>query len=106
MLRASSRSPLRGSSLPPHGSHGYARAMASVFDSIRNSGFRRGPERLLAGICGGIAVKVRVNVWLIRLVMLLLFALPVVGWGLYLVVWVLTPNQSGSIPVERWLGRR
>jgi phage shock protein C len=80
--------------------------MASVFDSIRSSGFRRGPERLLAGICGGIAVKVHINVWLIRLVMLLLFALPVVGWGLYLVIWVLTPNQSGSIPVERWLGRR
>ena len=80
--------------------------MASVFDTIRNFGFRRGPERLLAGICGGIAVKLRINVWLIRLVMLLLFALPVVGWGLYLVIWVLTPNQSGSIPVERWLGRR
>lgn len=80
--------------------------MASVFDSIRSTGFRRGPQRLLAGICGGIAVKLRINVWLVRLLTLLLFALPVLGWGVYLLIWVLTPNQSGSIPVERWLGRR
>ncbi len=92
--------------LPMHGSPGYARAMASVFDSIRSSGFRRGPERLLAGICGGIAAKLRINVWIVRLLTLLLFALPVLGWGVYLLIWVLTPNQSGSIPVERWLGRR
>ena len=85
---------------------GYGAPMASVFDSIRRTGFRRGPSRLLAGICGGIAAQLRVNVWIVRLVMLVLFALPVLGWGLYLVVWALTPNQSGSIPLERWLGRR
>lgn len=97
---------LRKASLPPHGPPGYARAMASVFDTIRSSGFRRGPARLIAGICGGIAAKLRVNVWIIRLLTLLVFMLPVVGWGLYAVIWVLTPNQSGSIPLERWLGRR
>lgn len=78
----------------------------SFFNSIRSAGFRRGPARLLAGICGGIAAKTGINVWLVRLLMLLLFALPVIGWGAYLVVWVLTPNQDGSIPLERWLGRR
>jgi phage shock protein C len=77
----------------------------SFFNSIRAAGFRRGPARLLAGICGGIAAKSGVNVWLVRLLMLLLFALPVLGWGVYAVVWVLTPNQSGSIPLERWLSR-
>lgn len=61
---------------------------------------------MLAGICGGISAKIGVNVWIVRVVTLLLFALPVVGWGLYAGVWVLTPNQSGSIPLERWLGRR
>ncbi|GAA3599597.1 PspC domain-containing protein [Agrococcus terreus] len=78
----------------------------SVFDSIRRSGFRRGPSRLLAGICGGIAAKLGVSPLVVRIVTLLLFLLPVVGWGLYLVLWVVTPNQSGSIPLERWLGRR
>ena len=85
---------------------GYGAPMASVFDSIRRTGFRRGPSRLLAGICGGIAAKTGVNVWLVRLLTLLLFALPVLGWGVYAAIWVLTPNQSGSIPLERWLGRR
>lgn len=77
----------------------------SFFNSIRSAGFRRGPARLLAGICGGIAAKSGINVWIVRIVLLLLFALPGVGWGLYAVIWVLTPNQTGSIPLERWLGR-
>lgn len=77
----------------------------SIFNSIRDAGFRRGPARLLAGICGGIAAKTGINVWIIRLLTLLLFALPVLGWGAYVVIWILTPNQSGSIPLERWLGR-
>ncbi|MCR8669700.1 PspC domain-containing protein [Agrococcus sp. HG114] len=80
--------------------------MASFFDSIRRAGFRRGPQRLLAGICGGISARTGINVWIVRLVTLVLFLLPVVGWGLYLVLWVLTPDQRGSIPLERWLGRR
>lgn len=77
----------------------------SIFNSIRSSGFRRGPARLLGGICGGIAAKIGINVWIVRIITLLLFALPVVGWGLYAVVWILTPNERGSIPLERWLGR-
>lgn len=80
--------------------------MASIFDSIRATGFRRGPQRILGGIGGGIAAKTGINVFVVRIALLLLSLLPVIGWGLYLGVWALTPNQSGSIPVERWLGRR
>ncbi|WP_306233376.1 PspC domain-containing protein [Agrococcus beijingensis] len=80
--------------------------MASIFDSIRSTGFRRGPQRIFGGIGGGIAKKTGINVFIVRIAMLLLMLLPVVGWVLYLAIWVLTPNQSGSIPVERWLGRR
>jgi phage shock protein C len=80
--------------------------MASIFDTIRSLGFRRGPQRILGGIGGGLAKKTGLNVWLVRIAILLLMLLPVVGWVMYVVVWVLTPNQSGSIPVERWLGRR
>ncbi|WP_072313507.1 PspC domain-containing protein [Agrococcus sp. Marseille-P2731] len=78
----------------------------SIFNAIRSSGFRRGPARLLGGICGALARQLGLNVWLVRVLMLLLFALPVVGWGAYAIIWILTPNQQGSIPVERWLGRR
>lgn len=42
------------------------------------------------------------NEWLVRLLVLLSFLLPVLGLGAYIVVWILTPWADGSIPVERW----
>lgn len=68
--------------------------------------FRRGPSRLLAGIAGGIAKSTGLNVWLVRLLVLISFLLPVLGVGLYVVIWVLTPWEDGSIPVEEWFGGR
>ncbi len=80
--------------------------MNRVFDSIRRLGFTRGPSRLVGGIAGGIAARVTTNVWLIRLLVLLSFLLPVIGWVLYVAVWVVTPWTDGSIPLERWLASR
>lgn len=77
--------------------------MRSIFNAIRSTGFRRGPNRVLAGIAGGIAEGIGINVWLARLLLLLSFLLPVIGPGLYLLVWALTPWSDGSIPVERAL---
>lgn len=77
----------------------------SIFDRIRDAGFRRGPQRLLGGIAGGVAQRLDWNVWLVRLLILLSFLLPVLGWVAYVVVWILTPWQDRSIPLERWLGR-
>jgi len=81
-------------------------AMNSLFRSIRRIRFRRGPQRLLGGIAGGIANRFSINVWLVRLLVLLSFLLPVVGVVLYLVVWILTPWQDGSIPLEQSLNKR
>lgn len=80
--------------------------MRKLFDSIRNLGFRRGPGRLVGGIAGGLAAATGINVWLVRLLVLLSFLLPVVGIGLYLLIWVLTPWQDDSIPLEQVLGGR
>lgn len=81
-------------------------AMNAIFTSIRRVGFRRGPKRLLGGIAGGIAERFGINVWLTRLLVLILFLLPVVGVGLYVIVWILTPWQDDSIPLERLLTGR
>ncbi len=78
--------------------------MDRIFESIRGLGFRRGPGRVVAGIGGSLAERYGVNVWLVRLLILLSFLLPVLGVGLYAVVWVLTPWQDGSIPLEQALG--
>ena len=74
--------------------------METFFGYMRQLGFRRGPQRLVAGICGGLARQFGINVWLVRLVVLLSFLLPVVGIALYAVIWVVTPWQDGSIPLE------
>lgn len=81
-------------------------AMSALFDSIRRIGFRRGPKRILGGIAGGIAASLKINVWLARLLVLISFLLPVVGWLLYALVWIVTPWQDGSIPLERAVGGR
>lgn len=78
--------------------------MESFFNSIRSIGFRRGPQRLLGGIAGSIAAGTGLDVWLVRLLVLLSFLLPVVSWVLYAVVWLITPWQDGSIPLQRALG--
>lgn len=77
-----------------------------IFDTIRRMNFRRGPQRMLGGIAGGLAESLGANVWLVRLLVLISFLLPFVGWVLYAVVWVITPWQGGSIPLERIFGRR
>lgn len=79
-------------------------AMNTIFDSLRSTGIRRGPERLAAGIGGGLARRFGLNVWLARALVLASFLLPVLGVGAYLVAWVLTPWHDGSIPLERALG--
>lgn len=80
--------------------------MSSLFDSLRRLGFQRGPRRLAAGIGGGLAAALGVNVWLVRVLLLASFLLPVLGVGAYLVAWALLPWQDGSIPLERALGGR
>lgn len=80
--------------------------MNSLFRSIRRIRFRRGPQRLLGGIAGGIANRFGINVWLVRLLVLLSFLLPVIGVLLYVVLWILTPWQDGNIPLEQILGNR
>ncbi|MBK5249317.1 MAG: PspC domain-containing protein [Actinomycetales bacterium] len=80
--------------------------MDSFFDMIRRIGFRRGPNRIVGGICGGIADQTNVSVGFVRVLVLIAFLLPVVGVGVYFVAWLLLPWQDGSIPLERFLKGR
>ncbi|MEE6286654.1 PspC domain-containing protein [Georgenia sp. MJ173] len=75
--------------------------MSSFFESIRRLGFRRGPQRILGGICGAIADRLGASLTVVRVLTLVLFLLPGIGFGLYLVVWLLLPWQDGTIPLER-----
>ena len=57
-------------------------------------------------MAGGIAEKFGWDVRLVRIGMLLSFLLPVIGIGLYLVLWLLLPYTDDSIVLERMLTRK
>ena len=67
--------------------------------------FRRTRPRLLGGVAAGIAAGTGVNVWLVRLALLVASLLPVVGVGAYLAAWALLPWEDHTIPAERALSR-
>lgn len=75
--------------------------METIYRALRSQPLRRGPQRLVGGICSGIAVRFGWDPWLVRLITLLLFILPVIGLGLYLVLWLLLPWADNSIPLQR-----
>ncbi|UCR90111.1 PspC domain-containing protein [Mycetocola spongiae] len=75
--------------------------MNRFYDTLRRSPIRRGPSRVFGGLCGGIAEKFGWNPAVVRIITLILFLLPVIGLGLYLVLWLLIPLQNGSIILER-----
>ena len=80
--------------------------MNSFFATLRGFRFRRGPQRILGGIAGGLAQVTGINVWVMRLIVLASFLLPVLGIGAYLVAWILTPWQDNSIPLQQVFGGR
>ncbi|PWD50011.1 hypothetical protein C8046_04295 [Serinibacter arcticus] len=75
--------------------------MSSFYDMIRNTGFRRGPSRLLGGVCSGISRQWGWDLTLVRIVVLVLMILPILSWAVYAVAWILLPWQDGSIPLQK-----
>ncbi len=62
--------------------------------------YRSGKEKMLAGVCGGLAEYFSVDVTLIRLITLLTFFMGGMGFLAYLVAWVIMPlnpaHQDGQ----------
>ncbi|MFV0427474.1 MAG: PspC domain-containing protein [Beutenbergiaceae bacterium] len=78
--------------------------MYSLFNAIRRIGFTRGPNRILAGICGGMAARIGIPVSLVRVGLLLAMVVLTIPLPVYLVGWLLLPWRDGSIALERMLG--
>ncbi|HXF03280.1 MAG TPA: PspC domain-containing protein [Arthrobacter sp.] len=77
--------------------------METFYRALRSSPIRRGPDRWVAGICGGIAAKFGWDVTWVRIATLLIFLFPGIGVGTYLVLWLLLPKYDGSIALENLL---
>ncbi len=79
-------------------------------------------DRVLGGVCGGLAVSLRMNVWLLRLLFALLTLLTTGAFAvLYLILWWVVPQESltlrkrgvpailivllGLLTLAAWFGR-
>lgn len=80
--------------------------MNKFFSIVRGIGLRRGPQRLVGGVCGGIAAKLNVDVAYVRIGYLLFCLLPGPALLIYLVAWLLLPDQTGTIALESFLAKR
>ncbi len=80
--------------------------MEKFYSTVRNLGLKRGPQRWLGGVCGGIAAKLNVDVAYVRIAFLLISLLPGPAFVFYLVAWLLLPDQRNAIILESFLGNR
>jgi phage shock protein C len=80
--------------------------MEKFYSIVRGLGLRRGPQRWLGGVCGGIAEKFNVDVAYVRIGFLLFCLLPGPAVVFYLAAWLVLPNQNGTIALESFLEKR
>ncbi|WP_211876731.1 PspC domain-containing protein [Pseudarthrobacter albicanus] len=80
--------------------------MDKFFSTVRGLGLKRGPQRWLGGVCGGIAAKLNVDVAYVRIAFLLLGLLPGPAFVVYLAAWLLLPDQRNAIALESFLAKR
>ena len=72
------------------------------FEALHRSPVKRGPSRMLGGVCGGIAHKLGWRPSIVRVLTAIAFLLPVFGLGWYLAAWLLLPKaDDDSIIAER-----
>ena len=80
--------------------------MDKFFSIVRGLGLKRGPQRWLGGVCGGIAAKLNVDVAYVRIAFLLFALLPGPAFVFYLAAWLVLPDQRNAIVLESFLERR
>jgi phage shock protein PspC (stress-responsive transcriptional regulator) len=78
--------------------------MDKLFAALRGIGVRRRTDdKWIAGVCSGVADRLGVDPVIVRGATVLLFMLGGIGIPVYLVAWVLLPNDKDELAVERAL---
>lgn len=80
--------------------------MEKFFSIVRGLGLKRGPERWLGGVLGGIAARLNVDVAYVRIAFLVLSLLPGPAFVFYVIAWVIIPDQRNTILLQSLLERR
>jgi phage shock protein PspC (stress-responsive transcriptional regulator) len=74
------------------------------FAVLRNLGIRRRTDdKWIAGVCSGLADRMGIDPVIVRAGLVLLSLLGAAGITIYLVAWVLIPNERGEIVAQRAL---
>lgn len=75
-------------------------ALDRFFDSLRRSSVTRSQNRVVAGVCAGIAERFGISAAIVRVgaVVLTVFG---PGLFLYLLAWLLLPRYDGEVRLER-----
>jgi phage shock protein PspC (stress-responsive transcriptional regulator) len=75
-------------------------ALDRFFDSLRRSSVTRSQDRVIAGVCAGIAQRFGISAAIVRVgaVILAVFG---PGVFLYLLAWLLLPRYDGQVRLER-----
>ncbi|MFO7320324.1 MAG: PspC domain-containing protein [Chloroflexota bacterium] len=61
-------------------------------------------DRVLGGVCGGLAASLRLNAWLVRLLFIILALVSLGAFAaLYLLLWWITPQESFVMQRRRGL---
>lgn len=68
--------------------------------AIRDTGLRRSPDGWIAGVCSGIARRMRLDPLVVRALFILLALVFGAGITLYLVAWLLLPDAQGRIKLQ------
>src|ERR1700693_3002326 len=69
-------------------------------DPPGNQTFYRGADRILGGVCSGLAESFHVEALWVRVAFVLLAFLNGIGILIYLVLWVLMPERTGYRPMS------
>ena len=80
--------------------------MEKFFSTVRGLGLKRGPQRWVGGVCGGIAAKLNVDVAYVRIAYLLFALIPGPAFVFYLAAWLILPDQRNAIILESFLEQR
>jgi len=60
--------------------------------------YRSKENRILAGVCGGLAEYFGASPTLVRIITLLLFLLPGIGILTYIIFWMVIPEKPARFP--------
>lgn len=72
------------------------------FDAMRDTGIRRPREgRWLGGVAAGIGNRFGLDAVLVRVAVVVLTILFGLGLTVYLIAWVLLPDENGAVPLQR-----